>query len=87
VQEEYNREHGITPKSIVKKIKERISAYEEEGKGKGREEERLELEEEIIILEEEMKQAAETLEFEKAIELRDRLSELKRMKKGRRKKS
>lgn len=33
-----------------------------------------------------MKQAAESLEFEKAIELRDRLGELKRMKRGRRRK-
>ncbi len=81
VQEEYNVEHGISPKTIEKKIAARITSEEASGKGKENVDSD-ELREEIIICEEEMKSTAERLDFEKAIELRDKLNELKKMVKG-----
>ncbi|HCE43206.1 MAG TPA: excinuclease ABC subunit B [Lentisphaeria bacterium] len=73
-QEEYNIEHNIEPKSIVKAIREDISIYfasEKAAKEKGRTEE-TELSEDIITeLEKEMLDAAEALEFERAAYLRD----------------
>lgn len=83
IQEEYNKVHGITPKTIKKDIRDVIRAtYDsvEEVKQDTKEyksltkEEKLEL---IEKLEAEMKQAAKDLDFEKAMELRDAIFELK----------
>ncbi|MFZ2654864.1 MAG: excinuclease ABC subunit UvrB [Victivallales bacterium] len=73
-QEEYNIEHNIEPKSIMKAIREDISIYfasEKAAREKGRTEE-AELSEDIITeLEKEMLDAAEALEYERAAYLRD----------------
>ncbi len=83
IQEEYNEKHGITPTTIQKEIRDVIRAtYESEDEEKSLAEkydslskdERAEL---IEQLEAEMKQAAKELDFEKAMELRDLLFELK----------
>ncbi|WP_346206541.1 excinuclease ABC subunit UvrB [Caldifermentibacillus hisashii] len=84
IQEEYNRKHGITPKTIQKEIHDviraTIAAEEQEeysttdkyGKLSKKEREKL-----IQKLEVEMKEAAKALDFERAAELRDLVLELK----------
>ena len=79
IQEEYNQEHGITPKTIIKEIRKVISNIDEDvdektGTVKMSKEEKRDL---IIKIEEEMKLAAKNLDFERAMELRDILFELK----------
>ena len=84
IQEEYNRQHGITPKTIEKRIPEVIQATfmaEEDTKAtdvipktKLSKKERQEV---ISRLEAEMKEAAKSLNFERAAELRDLVLELK----------
>ncbi len=76
IQEEYNKEHGIIPKTIVKDIKEVISNNIKEEKKKTKLSKK-ETENMIIKIEEEMKNAARNLDFERAMELRDILFELK----------
>ncbi len=76
IQEEYNKKHGITPKTIVKEIKEVISNNITETKKKTKLSKK-ETESMIIKIEEEMKNAAKNLDFERAMELRDILFELK----------
>ncbi|MEA5051426.1 MAG: excinuclease ABC subunit UvrB [Oscillospiraceae bacterium] len=80
IQTQYNTEHGITPKTIVKEIRDvlEISSKEKakvDGKGLTKRE-RLEL---IERLRKEMKHAAQLLEFEYAAELRDRIAKLEKM--------
>ena len=77
IQEEYNKEHNIVPKTIIKDISNLISnEVEEEIKPKEKmsKSEKNKL---MIRLENEMKEAAKNLDFEKAMELRDALFELK----------
>ena len=75
IQENYNREHNITPKTIIKEIREVISNAEET---KPKKEKLTKIEKSTIIdkLEREMKKAASELDFEKAMELRDAIFEL-----------
>ncbi len=85
IQAAYNEEHGITPVTIKKKIRDVIRATEAaeeaeeyvskavEGK-KLKKEDRVKL---ITLLEKEMKEAAKALDFERAAELRDTVLELK----------
>ena len=76
IQEEYNRIHDITPKTIIKEIRELISNVDETKLEK-------EVKNDIIDvsminkIEQEMKIAAKELDFERAMELRDILFELK----------
>jgi excinuclease ABC subunit B len=88
VQEEFNREHGITPQTIRKSVA--ASQLEEKEKGaKEGKQSKGELRAIAINLEMEMQKAAEELDFEKAIELRDRLLDVQRQaggKKGGKKK-
>jgi excinuclease ABC subunit B len=83
IQEAYNREHGITPASIVKSIDEVLtSVYERDYvtvASDEREEFRThaELEAHVAGLRTEMKAAAANLEFEKAATLRDRIKQLR----------
>ena len=77
IQEEYNKKHNIVPKTIKKEIRELISNTEEiemKESTKLSEKEKLDL---IDKIEKEMKEAAKNLDFEKAMELRDILFELK----------
>ncbi|MGE7945732.1 excinuclease ABC subunit UvrB [Lysinibacillus sp. NPDC093688] len=81
----YNEEHGITPKTIVKKIPNVIRATqvaEEEETyvakaTKGKKLTKAEKEQLLASLEVEMKEAAKALDFERAAELRDTIFELK----------
>ncbi|WP_107925291.1 excinuclease ABC subunit UvrB [Lysinibacillus parviboronicapiens] len=81
----YNDEHGITPKTIVKKIPDIIRATqvaeEEESyvtkATKGKKLTKVEKEKLLATLEIEMKEAAIALDFERAAELRDTIFELK----------
>ncbi len=75
IQDEYNKKHGITPKTITKEIKEVVSnnvEIKQEEKMSKRDKKQL-----LIQVEEEMKEAARALDFERAMELRDIYLELK----------
>lgn len=72
IQQAHNKKHKITPKSIVKAIAEDEVVIEPGEKGK-----ELELDKLILDLEGQMKQAAEELNFELAIELRDKINKVK----------
>ena len=77
IQEKYNKEHGIVPKTIEKEIRDVISNTAEEKDGKKKKLSKKELEKEMTILEQEMREAAKNLDFERAMELRDILFEMK----------
>ena len=84
IQEEYNREHGITPTTIVKPIEATlVTAYEADyfkvplEMDKFEEYSPKQLKETIHRLEIEMRQAAKEMKFEHAAELRDRLKYLR----------
>lgn len=74
IQEEYNKVHGITPKTIIKDIKEVVTNDVTEKKKKISKKERIEM---FETLEKEMREAAAAMDFEKAMELRDIYFELK----------
>lgn len=80
IQEKYNKEHGIIPKTIQKEIKEAISNSVEEEKIEKKKYSKRELNDMIHRLEVEMKEAASRLDFERATELRDVIFELKDLK-------
>ena len=76
IQEKYNKEHGIIPKTIIKDIPEVISNETEkkvEKESKLSKKEKLDL---INSLTKEMKSAASNLDFERAMELRDIIFDL-----------
>ena len=77
IQEKYNTEHGIVPKTIVKDIKEAITNEVEEQKIEKKKYSKKELNDMIHKLEIEMREAASRLDFERATELRDVIFELK----------
>lgn len=83
LQQQYNQEHGIVPKSVSKSIRAVIEATqvaEEEASYKGKsplELTKKELMDYIKKLEAEMKQAAKDLQFERAAQLRDQIFEYK----------
>ena len=74
IQEEYNKVHGITPKTIIKDIKEVVTNEVTDKKKKISKKERIEM---LEKLEKEMREAAAAMDFEKAMELRDIYFELK----------
>ena len=78
IQQKYNAEHGITPQTIKKEIREvlEISVSDKGGKG-GRKMSRKETEAAIAKLTAEMREAARLLEFEHAAYLRDKIAKLK----------
>ncbi len=78
IQEKFNLEHGITPKTIKKGVAEilEISTHKEEGKKKKRHYTPAERRELIERYQKEMKAAAKLLEFEHAAYLRDKIKEL-----------
>jgi excinuclease ABC subunit B len=74
LQIEYNKKYRITPTTIVKKIEEKkgsIKGIKHLGKS--------DIQKELISMDAEMKRLAENLEFEKAIEMRDRIEEMKKL--------
>ena len=77
IQEEYNRVHGIIPKTIMKEIRDVISNSEEVVHEEKKKMSKREKAETIDTLEREMKQAASELDFERAMELRDILFEMR----------
>lgn len=76
IQEEYNKEHNITPKTIIKEIREVVTNTSEtetkEIKMTKQDKQKL-----MIKIEQEMKEAAKVMDFERAMELRDILFEMK----------
>ena len=84
LQEAYNKEHGITPKTIQKSVRELISISKEIAQEELRFEKdpesmsRKELEKLIADIDKKMKKAAAELNFELAAELRDKMIELKK---------
>ncbi len=83
IQEEYNQKHGITPTTIQKDVRDVIRAttaaeeteeytYENTKKLTKKEKDNL-----ITSMEKEMKEAAKSLDFERAAQLRDAILELK----------
>jgi excinuclease ABC subunit B len=76
IQDRYNKEHGIIPKTIVKEIKEVISNQIVDHKD-NKKMSKKDYTNMIERIEEEMKNAAKNLDFERAMELRDILFEMK----------
>ena len=81
IQDNFNKEHGIVPRTIIKGVREvlEISKTAEGDTIRGRRKRKLNEQEraaEIAKLEKEMKEAAKMLEFEYAAVLRDRIIEL-----------
>ncbi|MER2122010.1 MAG: excinuclease ABC subunit UvrB [Solibacillus sp.] len=85
IQMAYNEEHGITPKTIIKKIPDIIRATQAAEQEEtyitkvtgGKKLTKKELEKLVETLQVEMKEAAKALDFERAAELRDMIFELK----------
>ena len=81
LQEEYNRQHNITPETIKKTIRAgieaEVAAHDRANAAVGRSSDTTYITEEYISeLETEMMEAAEALDFERAAALRDRISQL-----------
>lgn len=85
IQEEYNRVNGITPKTIIKKVRDLIKATitpdEKARIGLSKDPESMDKDEILKILknlEKEMKTAAQDLQFERAASIRDEILNLKK---------
>ena len=85
IQEKYNKDNGINPKSVVREIAESLVDYEIEKddatkvKMKKQFKNQIDIEREIKRLAKAIKKEAEELNFEEAIKLRDEMNELKKM--------
>ena len=77
IQEKYNKDHNITPKTIVKAIRDAVTNEVEEEKVEKKKYSKKEINDMVSKLEIEMKEAASKLDFERATELRDIIFELK----------
>ena len=73
MQIEYNNKHGITPTTIIKPIKEKITEVKDI-----KHIPKKDIPGMIVDLEMEMKEAADLLDFEKAIVIRNRINHLKK---------
>jgi excinuclease ABC subunit B len=73
VQERFNKEHNITPTTIKKAVEKSESEVVAARNYSGNE-----LAKMVVELQEQMEAAADSLDFEKAIELRDKVRELKK---------
>ncbi len=78
----YNKEHGITPKSVKRAINETVYVYSDAKKAESapvaKTPEKFDIQKTIAAMQEEMLQAADALEFERAAYLRDQIKLLKR---------
>ena len=80
IQEEYNKKHNITPKTIQKSVRDSISAIKQEDIGvEYKLENKEDIKEVIAKLTDEMLKYAADMEFEKAAELRDKIRELEKL--------
>jgi len=81
IQDRYNQEHDITPQSIIKGVRNAIEAtfVAEDGESYEEKFSKSEIQSMIDGMEEAMLIEAESLNFEKAAELRDKIIELKKM--------
>ena len=83
IQDKYNKDHGITPKTIVKEIPEEVTIIKENNESKNisideyKNLTKMEKTKLLNKLELEMKEAARKLEFEEAMALRDIIYDLK----------
>ena len=78
IQEEYNKEHGIIPKTIEKEIREVVSNIDlSNDKKTTKKMTKKEIEKTEEEIEQAMREAAKNLDFERAMELRDILFEMK----------
>jgi excinuclease ABC subunit B len=80
IQTEYNLKHNIIPQTIIKEIREPIKLkedYKDYFTSKSKKISKREKEVMILDLEKEMKEAAKLLDFERAMQLRDIIFELK----------
>lgn len=73
MQMEFNREHGITPQTIVKPIKEKEADITDT-----KHIPRVDIPNYLIELEQEMQAAADSLDFERAIKVRDQIKKIKK---------
>ncbi len=86
IQMQYNKEHGITPKTIVKDVRAVLEISggkdKDKGKGKGKGKKLTKAQCEALIKQytQEMKNAAKVLDFEQAAYLRDKIRELEQQK-------
>jgi excinuclease ABC subunit B len=79
IQKRYNKDHGITPTSIVKDIRDVLEITSKDVRNeKGKKLSKAEREELIKRMTKEMRHAAQLLEFEYAAELRDRIHQLQK---------
>ena len=79
IQEDYNKKHHIIPKTITKEIRDVISNTAEIKEGKEKKLTKKEIMKNMQVIEQEMREAAKNLDFERAMELRDILFEMKSM--------
>ena len=79
IQEAYNKEHNIVPKTIIKAIIEAITNEEKEQKQEKVKYSKKEIKDMVSKLEIEMREAAARLDFERATEIRDIIFELKEL--------
>jgi len=80
IQDQYNQEHGIVPKTIIKSVRDLIEISSPTAERKGRNGIKMtkaEKEKEIARLEKQMKEAARMMEYEYAAILRDQIIELR----------
>ena len=81
IQEKYNKDHGITPKTIVKDIRDVIEiSTKEEVEYSARQKTKMSKREQQALIDKltkQMKEAAKLLEFEHAAFLRDKIAQLK----------
>ena len=80
IQQAYNDKHGITPESVKKAVADVIEIGKKANKTTDRKLTKLQREKMIEQLTMEMREAAKSLEFEKAAYIRDRIKELKNTK-------
>lgn len=81
IQDKYNKEHGIIPKTIIKEIRESVHGKESKEETKEYLKKKIHTQKEkeriVAVYEKEMREAAKNLDFERAAELRDLIIEIK----------